>query len=94
MRSPECVPHVKPYLKTQKIDTSFTQNNIKSGRPDMCPRLSKHTYRLQSHSLPMNHQEQLKHFKRSTTKYYKFNIGGFQSEIKGSTTSYKPWAQE
>ena len=36
MRSPEYVPHVKPYLKTQKTDTSFAQNNIKSGSPGMC----------------------------------------------------------
>ena len=31
----ESVPRIIPYLKTRIIDTSFIQNNIKSGNPGM-----------------------------------------------------------
>ena len=35
-RSLESMPHVNPHLKTQSTDTSFAQNNIKSGSPGTC----------------------------------------------------------
>jgi len=36
MYLPESVPRVIPHLETRITDTSFAQNNIKSGSPDMC----------------------------------------------------------
>ena len=33
---PESVPRVIPHLETRITDTSFIQNNIKSGSPGMC----------------------------------------------------------
>jgi len=33
---PESVTHVIPHLETRITDTSFIQNNIKSGSPGMC----------------------------------------------------------
>ena len=35
-RSSESMPRVNPHLKTQTTDTSFAQNNIKSGSPGTC----------------------------------------------------------
>ena len=69
---PESVPHVIPHLETRITDTSFIQNNIKSGSPGMCsnirPGFSICTYRLQSDTSPQNHKEQF-------FLLQKFNIG-------------------
>ena len=58
----ESVPHIIPHLETRITDTSFIQNNIKSGSPGMCsnirPGFSICTYRLQSNTSPKNHKEQ------------------------------------
>jgi hypothetical protein len=53
---PVRVPRVIPHLETRITDTSFIQNNIKSGSPGMCSNIrlefSICTYRLQSNTLP------------------------------------------
>ena len=46
-RSSESMPRINPHLKTQTTDTSFAQNNIKSGSPGMC---CHHTPMIKHHN--------------------------------------------
>ena len=61
----ERVPRVIPHLETRITDTSFIQNNIKSGSPGMCsnirPGFSICTYRLQTNTSPNNPQRTILH---------------------------------
>ena len=81
MRSPECVPHVKPYLKTQKTDTSFAQNNIKSDSLGMCsitrPGSSICTYRTIKY-IADEPQRAVLTLQEFNTKYYMVKIGEFK----------------
>ena len=59
---PESVPRVIPHLEIRITDTSFIQNNIKSGSPGMCSNIrpeSAYAYTvLQSNTSPIFHKEQ------------------------------------
>ena len=88
---PESVPRVIPHLETRITDTSFIQNNIKSGSPGMCSNIHPgsayaHTV-LQSNTLPLFHKEQF-----YITKVHDLIL---QVQYRWvSNFSYKPWAHE
>ena len=76
---PESVPRAIPHLETQITDTSFIQNNIKSGSRGMCSNIrpeSAYAHTVYNRIHRQNPQRAILH-----TSYYKFNIGGFQTSL-------------
>ena len=76
---PESVPRVIPHIETRITDTSFIQNNIKSGNPGMCSNIhpeSVYAPTVYNRIHRQNPQRVILH-----TQYYKFNIGGFQTSL-------------
>ena len=59
-RSSESIPRVNLYLKTRTTDTSFAQNNIKSGSPGTCLPHDQDRAHIPftKDTSPMNHKEQ------------------------------------
>ena len=88
---PESVPRVIPHLETRITDTSFIQNNIKSGSPGMCSNIRPesayaHTV-YKSNTSPRIHKEQ----------FYTIRVHSLILQIQRrwvSNFTYKPWAHD
>ena len=88
---PESVPRVISHLETWITDTSFIQNNIKSGSSGMCSSIRQksayaHTV-LQSNTSPIFHKEQ----------FYIIRVHSLILQIQHrwvSNFTYKPWVHE
>ena len=87
---PESVPHVISHLETRITDTSFIQNNIKSGSPDMCSNIRPES--AYTHTV----YNRIHHQRTTKSSFYITRVQNLILQVQHrkvqTNLHYKPWA--
>ena len=89
---PESVPRVISHLETRITDTSFIQNNIKSGSPGMCSNIRPES--AYTHTV----YNRIHHQRTTKSSFYISRVRNLTLQVQHrkvqTNLHYKPWAHE